>query len=399
MIGNVKIRARFRGFTLIEILIVMAIFSVLAAVALPTVRKLVSDQKGANTARSISAFIDLARRRAVAEGRPMGILIERLDATGQAFPLNVGQSASIRIRQTLGVPAYSGEAADAVATLQSDDAWPAVGSAMRPNTGDEDPIKGVDTAVFDASDNQLLLLAAQLYENGEQASSPIKVGDPIEFPGGRIASIQSITRDTTSGPVRIHFDLTENRDFDSSRTYATQSFPNAERTFGSGQSVKYKVHRRPSRSSTAPLELPRGMAIDMNYSGMGAFGNEFAASTMSGSNIQIIFGADGRVTTVNNSSGGFVAPVGLIFLCLGTTDGLRPDSLLSKDDKAPANLNDLDSVWVVINPNTGRVVSSPNASVSTTSSAAITTPSDGLVGTAINEARTFAFLSDTIDNK
>ena len=101
------------GFTLVEVLVVMFIFLILTAVALPTVRNLISDQKNSRGARGIAAYIDLARSRAIAERRQIGIRIERVAAD------QFGRSASIRVRQLTGVPPYRGDAANAVATLDA----------------------------------------------------------------------------------------------------------------------------------------------------------------------------------------------------------------------------------------------------------------------------------------
>ncbi|WP_419190134.1 hypothetical protein [Stieleria marina] len=399
-----------------------------------------SEQKGANTSRSISAFIDATRRRAIAEGRPMGVLVERL--TRDDGPLSPDRGASLRVRQLVGVPSYAGESSNSFAELKADSNWPAVGHVTRPNTGDPDPdpLK-IDTAVFNASDNQLLFLSARMIANSE-LNPPVAINDPIEFPGGRIARIGRLIAFVDGGVdrVKVNFDLEDSAAFNSSTGQSTDRFPatnhivkrparsagvvvidsngfvvdlaNAgpDGAIGTAddvvQKTTYKIHRRPARSTTAPLDLPRGLAIDLNYSGMGAFGNQFApvpsAATpglsIFNNHISITFSADGRVSQVNNAAGVSLKPSGLIFLCLGTTDGLRSDSLLSNDERAPANLMDLQSIWIVINPSTGRVVSSPFASVAP-STATITDPADAALAPAINQARFFAFLSDTVDDK
>ena len=65
------------AFTLVELLVVLFLVLLLAAIALPNVREVLSDQLIARTARGVSTYIDVARNRAIAEGRQVGILIER----------------------------------------------------------------------------------------------------------------------------------------------------------------------------------------------------------------------------------------------------------------------------------------------------------------------------------
>lgn len=418
-------RRRDGGFTLVEMLVVLFIFMLLAAVALPTVRNLIADQKVASATRNLAAYIDIARNTAIANSRPMGVLFQRVGGLSDV----VGRAAVIRLKQISGVPAYVGESSNSVAYLANDPNWPPVGHELRPNTGDPDPIVGLDTAVFDANDSQLLYLSATMIASS-QPNPPIRRGDLIEFPGGRVAPIEAIIANPSTTPitVTVHFDLNENFGYSSASPLSTQRFPSSSRrarvnypaTFtGLGQlvgteTVKYKVHRRPVVTSAAPMNLPRGVVIDMNYSGIGDSGNQFApvvdATNVSGpafnaSNIALLFGPDGKVINISNALGNSGPPTGLIFFCVGDADGVRPFDLLSTDSRATANLLNLDSTWLVINPSTGRVAASPNSAGAGSPPSmvsdpyAVTTgpPSVPVLEPFISSARSLALLSDTLD--
>ena len=364
------------AFTLVELLIVLAIFTILAAIALPTVKGLLEDQKVANASRGLSAYLELARNQAIAENRPTGVLLERLSSS-DVF----GRSVSIRARQLRGVPPYAGDASDSRAALAQDPNWPAVGHPLRPTATDPDPIPGVDTAVFYARDNQLLWHSARILSRPATVPPtpvPIQRGDLLELPGGRMAAIETIQLNgTTPETITVHFDLAESTDVvgtTSSRGFPASlrptrwsyptSFPSPpDAPIPNGvQTLRYKIHRRPIVSLTSTFDLPRGIVIDMNYSGVGVRGNEFAPRVIPPSpapipvadNISIVFGTDGKVINYTDSTGNLVQPLGLIFLCVGDADGAQPDNLVIAEKKATANILNLDSAWVVINPSTGQ---------------------------------------------
>lgn len=397
------------AYTLVELLIVLAIMVLLAAVALPTVKDLLANQQVAKTARNISAFIDKARSRAIAEGKFVGIRLERLNTLDP-----VGRAQSIRIRELTSVPPYTGDASNAFATLTT-------------NTGyTNSNLSYLTIAEFNPFDNALLALSASMVdpnatmqinnptqpgyvltpksEPSDDPSAPIRSGDYIELPGGRLVPFKIQYRALNSGagvPVRLFFDLSE------MKTAGTKSFPAGNPIFPSGgRRIKYKIHRRPVVSTAAPYSLPRGVVIDLNYSGTGMKGNEFAPSPLTteiqtGVNakpIDIVFGPDGGVASLTTAFSDVPSfPQGQIFICLGDSDGIRPDNLFTPDKKAPANLVNLESKWVVINPGTGRVVSAPFSSVATIPAAAVIDPYDASLDPAITEARLLANFADTVD--
>ncbi len=385
------------AFTLIEILVVLFLLLILAAIALPNVKELMSDQLVARSARNISSYIDVARNRAISEGRQVGILIERAGVDSR------GRSHSIRLRQLTDVPAYTGDASNSFATLKPDSSS-----------------TNFDTrAEFDPSDNQLLALSASMVADPsvtgdvDDLSAPIRNGDFIEFPGGRLVpftiTFRNLSAPSTS-PVIIRFDLTERVSYTlGGTTNVTALFPSAAKVIPpGGRAIKYKIHRRPVVSTMAPFDLPRGVAIDLNYSGFSVSGNEFAPGPLvppstilpAAFNVAIVFGPDGKVVSVSDSSTNVPSPpIGQIFFCLGDSDGVRPDNLFSQENRATATLLNLDSTWIVINSSTGRVVSSPFAPVSRIppTGTVVTDPTNASLGPAIAEARLLANLSDTVD--
>jgi len=376
-----------RGFTLVELLVVLFLLLILAAVALPTIRNVLLDQKNARAARSIASFIDIARSRAIAEGREVGVYLERLsEDLASGVPTNPeGAASSIRLRQMTGVSTYSGESSDAVALLG--------GSGNL-----------IEWASFDPIDNSLLQYSLNVLTNADpndDLRAPIRpLVDRLELPGGKIVIINSIAPDPqTPGNILVRFDLRNPQQIESG---PAQEFPSgSRRKLAVGQRVKYRIHRSAVMSNTSPLPLPRGIAIDLNLSGIGLGGMQFASSVrpfppsvQSVRPIIINFGPDGRVSRVIQADGSYVVPHSQIFLCLGDLAGIRPDDLFAATGRDRSNLTRPKTSWIAVNNQTGRVSVAPNAPIMTTVGVS-TLPFDQVLQAALTEARLLASLSDS----
>ena len=371
------------GFTLVEVLIVLTLILVLAGIALPLTKDLLSDQKASRVARSIAAYFNEARGEALARGQYVGVRIERLAATNN---VEFGSSASLRLRRITGVPPYSGEAANARVEMRS------ISS-------------GIATVWFEEGDNMLLRV---YIDSGFDPDAPISDGDLMELPGGRLYPLDliGVVEDPPgSGINYISAQIDLNTPEDPANGSSTRTFPLGHRVPATGK-FKYRIYRKPSVSATNPLSFARGVALDLNYSGVGLNGYQFEPAQLTApavnQPIDILFGPSGRVEYVSTDSIGNRGPaIGMIYLCLGTTDGVvelsdpsdankKLNELFEQSDQFTANGADLDSIWIVINPNTGRVVTSPFASINFTPSS---------LEEALAATRGLAILSDTLDSE
>ncbi len=380
---------RTQAFTLVELLVVLFIMLMLATIALPTVKKLLSDQKASRAARNTAIFIDAARNRAIAENRYVGVRIERL-GTG-----SFGQAASIRLRQLVGIPPYTGDATDAVAKLKG---------------------TPISSAEFNVSDCPLLSLSSSLINNSDPDDdhlAPIRIGDLLELPGGRSVPITGITDNSSPTPppsgtpatiATATFDLNE------PNINGNNTFPGTVRdpqNTTKGDPVKFRIHRSPVPSSSTMFSLPRGVAIDMNYSGIGVGGNQFSPDTDAGEiagDVDIVFDPNGSVfsvtTNVSLSMTTMGYPVGKIYLCLGDSSSVMADgdNLFQGSGSTVANIRRLDSIWIVINPASGQVVVAPFATANTVPTDPFN-PRDASWYDALTEARSLANASATLDSE
>ena len=75
-----------RAFTLVELLTVLGIALLLAALVLPTVKGLLQDRKSSQAAILVKNYIEAARARAIGKNRSVAVVLERL--SGRAADLD-----------------------------------------------------------------------------------------------------------------------------------------------------------------------------------------------------------------------------------------------------------------------------------------------------------------------
>src|SRR5690606_24610673 len=131
----------------------------------------------------------------------------------------------------------------------------------------------------------LLAISGTLLASGSEAvraTAPIRpLIDRLELPGGKVVPIGHI--ETAGDKVFVRFDSRN-------QINGIAEYPNGHRqVLTPNQRVKYRIHRSPSMSNTAPLALPRGVAVDLNYSGIGLTGNQFATGPSAVRSIVINF--------------------------------------------------------------------------------------------------------------
>lgn len=403
-----------RGFTLVEILITTTLLLLLAAVALPSIKSTLKSQKESQTARQIVAFFESARSRAIASQERVGVLIDRAGNFDE-----FSRSYAYELRQTSAVPAYRGDSDNTQCVLIHDDY--VLATPGQPDSSSQVRDGSFNACLFRQVENPLLRLAAQILNDGDLTNdhlAPIQAGDFISFDGGRRLRVLAIgevdANDTlvssyTSGgspappwePTNLAFadwnlatDATYIKVRFDSRNLAqiglvgsTFAWPEGTATAQAGRywiASQFTVHRSPTVSSIAPLRLPRSMAIDLNYSGIGPAGVNFSpfqidpttgpdnqlvtdTALQTFGSIAVVFAPDGSVDYAiwNVASAVGLVPVaqrpaGQFFFMLGNVDGIRPDDPFSMDDKAQANILNPSSVWITINPSNGGVLVSPN---------------------------------------
>ena len=79
-VRHCRLLRRRCGLTLVELLVVVGVVSVLAAVVLPSVKTVLTDRKSSQAAIVVRNFIEAARARAIGKNRAVAVVFERLSS-------------------------------------------------------------------------------------------------------------------------------------------------------------------------------------------------------------------------------------------------------------------------------------------------------------------------------
>ncbi len=191
------------GVTLLELLVVIVLLSILAAVAIPTVTPAVEERQMREAARGLSTFLAGARARAMRNGRPVGVRFEPISATSN--------QASLEMFIVEVPPLYAGD------TLGADAEFTAVNPTATPRT-------------------------ATLTMTGFNASL-VMDGDLIRFnyqgPWWEIKDTSPFTAELLDGNI----------------------------PWSIGDKAAYQIKRQPVPSSAAPYQMPGNAVVDLSQSG------------------------------------------------------------------------------------------------------------------------------------
>jgi prepilin-type N-terminal cleavage/methylation domain-containing protein len=77
-----------RGLTLVELLVVVGLVSVLAAIVLPSIKTVLTDRKSSQAAIVVKNFFEAARSRAIGKNRSVAVVLERLSSRAQWEPVS-----------------------------------------------------------------------------------------------------------------------------------------------------------------------------------------------------------------------------------------------------------------------------------------------------------------------
>jgi prepilin-type N-terminal cleavage/methylation domain-containing protein len=255
------------GMTLVELLVTMGIAVVLLAIALPTIKFTLDSSRVREASRQINTYISGAKARAATTGRPVGIWLERdltnFNSCSRLFLAEAPQyyAGDAVDGSRLGtetsnqdLSAYLG--AGAVAKYRLVHPVPLPMGAMNNN-----PAQGNNSSlavlIDKANDPDLIKRLNSRFQIRFNYQGPwfhgIRVDDQFYLYAGGLNG---------AGGYDESYDLLVTRG----------AVPPAN-------GAPYQIQRAPRRSDASGLELPRGTAIDLAYSGLGGSGHEMRATS------------------------------------------------------------------------------------------------------------------------
>ena len=362
-----------RGVTLVELLVVITIMLILLAVMVPRLRPMMEQRRMREAARTVSVFFGAARSRALETGRPVGVAIERL---------KIQPDAAVTLRMVEEPPLYAGDVIGArvrVRRLGATNrfqvlfASPADVAAMLTQVV---PVHVGDLVRFEyqAVPYRVLGLDMDLDGNPDGDSDDI-VGDP-DFAVGSNPVVMLVELDPAEGVVPAWPAATPNA-----------PWPPQGNGVGSRR-LAFQITRRPEPTAAAPVRLPGRTVIDLTASGTDSMAlnppppgfvpvdkDAGTAGVQDPSPVIVMFNPDGRVSSVYYQDTPSAVTEVLYFL-VGRWERMPAESggpPLAEDGLY--NPQDITNFWIVINPNTGLVLTAPLVGDTVDATTGVKTPS------------------------
>lgn len=394
------------GLTLVELLIVVGILSLLTAVALPVTKTLIAESRVTESVRTVKAFMEMARSKAMASGREHAVELIRA-GTAAEDPNEVGSVIEMKIG--VGMPKYRGDVEGATTWLFHEATYSPGTLSVRNGQLASPQLPPVallgsyaNVAMFRRTECPTIF---RTYDQLDKVVSNIQVtiadgdflildgieceivgfsecsGSELPFAAGGVNGAFGPADDY----IKVYFDpRCSVGSTPSSSDGRLGSMPHPPTLPAAGFWKRtFEIRRTLIRPGQTSLSLSRGAAIDLYFSGEGISGVHYSPrflypaatnlaqlqSSAAFQNVTIVFSPSGevsRIITGEINSGNIVShvPGSIIYLLVGRSEQVRADLTFSpvlptNDPNNLSNVVDPRSSWVTINPFNGRISTAP----------------------------------------
>jgi len=334
-----------RGVTLIEMLVVVVILVVMVGIGLPLLGPAMEGRRVRESARMVQIYFSAARARAMATGQPAGVTIV-------PFGVSLPQCAMM-MKQAEVPPPYGGGSTNAAFRLQ---------------------VTGYASSV--------VTMQATIEPAGSFNDGIVCIGDRVQlnYQGplytirGPAAADSDADGFIDTGPFTLELDLGNGLPPPPWPTTVglgpSLPWPSVE---GVSAPVPYTIHRRPIPAALAPLQLPAGAVVDLQFTGF----FDRATNTMTGGTPQVFgLGTTDPITILFSPSGALSE----VRCGAAVNNAMAPICVMvGKREKTPwvdtngngaqepavgdlMNWSDFDNYWIAISPQTGLVTTTQVAS-------------------------------------
>lgn len=352
-------RMRRPGFTLVEMLVVVGLVVVLAALAIPTVRMLTADLKVREAGRDLQSFVQDAQNAARSEGEA-GIWIQRDP---------IAPNTSLLVYRVKMPAPFSGDF-------------------------DHSACRLVNSAAGLFADFPLTLSGPLAKHNNPSIADVFATAGPLNVFDLRFGQkgfhFFANTVGATYSEAGIDYWRVPLNVYATAPGYpASAALPTPLLPQGASPLTEFEIRRPPIRQNLRQLSMPNGTFIDLSLSGFStldldgdtfvdtsAQGTELAVDAGSGGGyVLILFGSDGSIDSVRTSTGVVSFPSGQsLFLLIANdrrNDGESydaPDGLVAANfpdygtPGFPRTIDDRSNLWLTLGRN-GRVTLSDMSDV------------------------------------
>jgi prepilin-type N-terminal cleavage/methylation domain-containing protein len=277
-------RAR-RGVTLLELLIVILIVLMITAFTIPVVAPAIQGRRVREGARMFSTFLNAARNRAIETGRPAGVWLERMPAYPEAVsniymaevpPLYGGDFQDSRCVDV--VVNKSGQCAGGGVVYRNatdQDWWNVIIPRSRstimadiwanPDPNEQNIVRDGDLIKFEGSEYMYTLRTVKMSIDGHDGAGNSKLWWYIlrgRNTNQNAEGTHNLGRDASNN-WHIHWH-DERINFGDWGPHFTANGVFDYDAVGR----KYQIIRQPSKMASGGMQLPEGVVLDLNYSGM-----------------------------------------------------------------------------------------------------------------------------------
>jgi prepilin-type N-terminal cleavage/methylation domain-containing protein len=336
-------RTALGGFTLLEMMIVIAVMLLLVIATLPRIKYALDESKLRESSRQLNSYLSMAKARAATTGRPCGVMFITTRVGDPSVNPGVFQSTQLYLAET--PTPYSGDWTDArvVVSDSNGDTWGRIRKGgLTMATAMQGPPWRLNFTPAGSAGGLLSLVA-----DGETFAAQFD-DRPMMWLGYRSGNVFYLNGQTSPFTATFTYPPT-----------ATSEWTDQYGTFHADPGYHYKIIRTPARIG-APLAMPRGTTIDLAYSGFGNSGTDFYSSP---NPVMVMFSPDGKIANVTyttwNSNNSVYQTInndaqGTVHFLIG-----RPEKVGLAIPQS--NIWDNNALWVSVGRMTGSVVTTDNA--------------------------------------